>query len=489
MRILAVDYNGLFARHALVNNAADIGKATAGVLAAVATHRQNFDRVALCVDSGKSWRAGIWQGYKANREDHGEVYREQLRSTLERLAKDGCSVFRAPEMQGGGFAEADDVIGSLCAWARGAGHEVMILSADKDMFQLVREGVGIISLTSGSVYTTPEQIKAKIGVEPERIPDLLALMGDTSDNYKLCEGIGPKTAVALLETCGHALAVCKPEHWDRLHEKDYLGAALGQKFRAAVTPQRIEAALNVATIITDLAMDFSALDEEPEYLPVVDDSNAPSTAIATQKAPPALVQSAAQPAAIAPRPAQEVSLPYWAQPTYLGALWEVAKAFTNARCFPSFVNPEQVMVVGMMAHEDGIGLATAMQHAYPVHGRICWSATYLLMRARASGEVEVFDPLLSTDKECVIRCKRRGSTIKEVAFKIDEAKRAKLIKADGNWEKWPVEMLLARCIARALRQEFRDLIGGRYVPEEMSDEIPEEMILRGARETRAALAA
>lgn len=494
MRILAVDYNGLFARHALVNNAADLGKATAGVLAAVATHRQNFDRVALCVDSGKSWRAGIWQGYKANREDHGEVYREQLRSTLERLAKDGCSVFRAPEMEGGGFAEADDVIGTLCAWARGAGHEVMILSADKDMFQLVRDGVGIISLTSGSVYTTPEQIKNKIGVEPERIPDLLALMGDTSDNYKLCEGIGPKTAVALLETCGHALAVCKPEHWDRLHEKDYLGAALGQKFRAAVTPQRIEAALNVATIVTDLAMDFSALNEEPEYLPVVDDSNAPSTAIATQKAPPALVQSAPQPAAIAPRPAQEVSLPYWAQPNYLGALWDVSKAFTTAGCFPNVGRPEQVMVVGMMAHEDGIGMATAMQHAYFVHGRLAWSATYLLMRARQSGEVERFQVTKIDDKGCAIEVKRRGQPMRLVTWEWVEAERAGLTKASrngepSNWVKWPKEMNLARCIARALRQEFRDLIGGRYVPEEMSEELPEDQILASARETRAALAA
>lgn len=489
MRILAVDYNGLFAQRALVNNAADLGKATAGVLAAVATHRQNFDRVALCVDSGKSWRASIWQGYKAHREDHGEVYREQLRSTLERLAKDGCSVFRAPEMQGGGFAEADDVIGTLCAWARNAGHEVMILSADKDMFQLVRKGVGIISLASGSVYATPEQVKDKMGVAPERIPDLLALMGDTSDNYKLCEGIGPKTAVALLETCGHALAVCKPEHWDRLHEKDYLGAALGQKFRAAVTPQRIEAALNVATIITDLAMDFSALDEEPEYLPVVDDSNAPSTAIATQKAPPALVQSAAQPAAIAPRPAQEVSLPYWAQPNYLSALWDVSKAFTTAGCFPNVGRPEQVMVVGMLAHEDGIGIATAMQHAYFVHGRLAWSATYLLMRARASGLVEQFRVVKSDAKECVVRVKRKGDEAKDVRFGVEEAARAQLMKDGGNWQKWPQEMCLARCIARALRENFRSECGGRYIPEEMSEELPEDQILASARETRAALAA
>lgn len=489
MRILAVDYNGLFARHALVNNAIDMGKATEGVLAAIATHRQNFDRVALCVDSGKSWRTSVWPSYKANREDRGEFYRQQLRETLARLAKDGCSVFKAPEIEGG-YAEADDVIGSLCAWARGAEHEVMILSADKDMFQLVREGVGVISLASGSVYATPEAVQAKMGVPPERVPDLLALMGDTSDNYKLCEGIGPKSAALLIETCGHALAVCKPEHWDRLHEKEYLGKAQGEKFRATVTPQKIEDALRVATIRTDLLMEFGEMEKAPEYLPVVDDSNAPSTAIAIPKEAPAMVAaSAPQATAIAPRPAQEISLPYWAQPNYLGALWDVSKAFTTAGCFPNVGRPEQVMVVGMLAHEDGIGIATAMQHAYFVNGRLAWSATYLLMRARASGLVEMFRVIKSDAKECVIRVKRKGDEAKDVRFGVEEAARAQLMKDGGNWQKWPQEMCLARCIARALRENFRSECGGRYIPEEMSEELPEDQILASAREARAALGA
>ena len=56
----------------------------------------------------------------------------------------------------------------------------------------------------------------------------------------------------------------------------------------------------------------------------------------------------------------------------------------------------------------------------------------------------------------------------------------------SNWTKWPKEMNLSRCIARALRQEFRDFIGGRYIPEEMSEELPEDQI-GSARETCAAL--
>lgn len=470
MRILAVDYNGLFARHALVNNAADLGKATAGVLAAVATHRQNFDRVALCVDSGKSWRAGIWQGYKANREDHGEVYREQLRSTLERLAKDGCSVFRAPEMEGGGFAEADDVIGTLCAWARGAGHEVMILSADKDMFQLVREGVGIISLTSGSVYTTSEQIKNKIGVEPERIPDLLALMGDTSDNYKLCEGIGPKTAVALLETCGHALAVCKPEHWDRLHEKDYLGAALGQKFRAAVTPQKIQAALNVATIITDLAMDFSALDAAPVFEQIAE-------VAAPEVAPPAERFQAAKPkekpvVSLVKTEAQVIDRyrlnPYALEPRNEKTAWELACTLFESRLYPNYANPQAILVVVLEGRTLGLPAATALKNAYIVSGRVGWSARLLRGLCLKHAQVcEYFDITESTMQRATARVKRVGRPELIIATTVEEASKRGLVRQGSKWAQDPLSMCVADVERRGARLVFPDIVAGLWTPEEL----------------------
>jgi len=105
-----------------------------------------------------------------------------------------------------------------------------------------------------------------------------------------------------------------------------------------------------------------------------------------------------------------------------------------------------------------------------------------------SGRAEVFDVVTSTDRECVIKCKRRGRAECVVKFTVDDAERAGLIKPGSNWKKWPIEMLLARCMTRALRQVWRDKVGGRYTPEELEVELPEEAIVSAAREARRALA-
>lgn len=104
-----------------------------------------------------------------------------------------------------------------------------------------------------------------------------------------------------------------------------------------------------------------------------------------------------------------------------------------------------------------------------------------------SGRAEVFDVVTSTDRECVIKCKRRGRAECVVKFTVDDAERAGLIKPGSNWKKWPIEMLLARCMTRALRQVWRDKVGGRYVPEEMDSPISDDEILSNAREVRRAL--
>ena len=495
MRILAIDYNSLFARNWHASGGAERGEAYQRTVAWVQQAREGYDRVALCCDSGqKSFRVSLWPEYKANRPQVDEMYREQLRRTLERLRRDACSVFVAPDLPAyGGHAEGDDVIGALCAWATGAGHEVTIASGDKDVLQLARAAdeaqpaIVCLSLNSGKVLTA-EDVAKIYGVAPHLLPELFALCGDTSDNYKPIPGVGDKKAAELLRAAGgSAVALTDPEVLGKIHE--VVGDALARKIREiSDLRDRLIRAKRVATILDALPLDFAALEAEPMY------ENPPENEAPQEAQPVAIQRAAERPQALtapqAPSDPQPVAmLPYWAQPSYLGRLWEVAKAFTAARCFPNIGAPEQVMVVGMMAHEDGIGLATAMQHAYFVHGRLCWSATYLLMRARASGLVEQFRVIKSTAEDCVIRVRRKGEEAADVRFAAAEAEQADLVKAGGNWKKWPQEMCLARCIARACRTHFRSECGGRYIPEEMSEELPEDQILASARETRAALGA
>ena len=496
MRILAIDYNGLFARNWHASGGPERNEAYQRTVAWVQQAREGYDRVALCCDSGhKSFRVALWGEYKANRPQVDEMYREQLRRTLERLRRDACSVFVAPHLPDfGGHAEGDDVIGALCSWATKAGHEVTIASGDKDVLQLARAAdeaqpaIVCLSLNSGKVATA-EDVAKSYGVAPHLLPELFALCGDKSDNYKPIPGVGEAKAAELLRAAGgSAVALTAPEVLGKIHE--VVGDALAKKIREIPDLRdRLIRAKRVATILDTLPpLDFAALEAEPMY------ETPPENEAPKEAQPVALQRAAERPQALtvpqAPSTPQPVALlPYWAQPTYLGALWDVAKAFTAARCFPNIGAPEQVMVVGMMAHEDGIGLATAMQHAYFVHGRLCWSATYLLMRARASGLVEQFKVIKSTPEECIIRVRRKGEEADDVRFAASEAKQADLVKDGGNWKKWPQEMCLARCIARACRTHFRSECGGRYIPEEMSEELPEDQILASAREVRAALGA
>ncbi len=472
LRILAVDYNGLFARHALVNGGIDLGKATSGVVAAITTHRQNFDRVALCVDSGKSWRASIWPSYKANREDRGEVYREQLRATLDRLARDGVCVFKAPQIEGG-FAEADDLIGSLCEWAKGR-HEVAILSADKDLFQLIAPGVSYISLMSGSVYSTAEEVAAKMGVVPDRLPDLLALMGDSSDNYKLVEGIGPKTAAALLETCGHALAVFKPEHWDRLESPEYLGQKLGQRFKAAVTAERLQAALTVATVLRDVPADFDRLLAEPVFEPLTE-VRAPEVApLAERFTEPQRTEKVEKPKQTAIVRAEPVAVdryrlnPFALEPRNPKDAWDAAVSLFESRLYPQYPNPQAILAVVMEGRTLGLPGPTALKNAYIVSGRVGWSARLLRGLCLKHAQIcEYFDIAESTPERATAKVKRIGRPELIVQTTLAEAQKRGLVRGGSKWAQDPLSMCVADVERRGARLVFPDIVAGLWTPEEL----------------------
>ncbi len=506
MRVLAVDISGVFSQFWEVDNGRgrDFDKPRVSTVAAIRRFREGHDRVAICCDSGRSFRTQIWESYKANRTDRGEAYRAQLAQTIEALSQDGCSVFKAPKYSGDLYAEADDVIGSLCQWAYESGHSVTILSSDKDLLQLVNSQVCVLRpLDKEHKLYDEAAVLEKFGLPPCKIPDYLALAGDVSDNFKPYPGIGDTRAVALVSKYGHALGM-----FDGAVVMAELVQLLGQKLAesfVAAGPEPARKALQVATIVRDLPLDFERLTGEPvRTAPEEEQQTMNETTAEPQRVEPAVSETALQHAApqtpSKAEAAQSVErsvahhvaasfpgCPYWMQEGFISNLWRVASAFFQAGLFPNFANAQQIMTVGMMAFEDGIGIATALQHAYPVYGRLCWSATYLLMRAESSGTVEVFDVVTSTDKECVIRCRRKGRAEKIVKFAFDEAVRAGLVKAGGNWTKWPVEMLLARCIARALRQEWRDKVGGRYVPEELEAPLAEDDVLTNARDVRRAL--
>ncbi|MCL6649558.1 MAG: DNA polymerase I, partial [Chloroflexi bacterium] len=152
-----------------------------------------FDRAA------PTFRHLEYAAYKANRLP-GDP---DLRAQFPRV-KELVSAFGIPIYEVDGY-EADDLIGTLSKQARERGIPVIIVTGDQDTFQLVDEGVSVLTSRKGftdTVLYDVAAIRERFGVEPWQIPDLKALTGDSSDNIKGVPGIGEKTAARLLQRYG-----------------------------------------------------------------------------------------------------------------------------------------------------------------------------------------------------------------------------------------------------------------------------------------------
>jgi len=148
----------------------------------------------------RTFRAQMYPAYKATRKDPPEELVVQMDFFPKIVEAMGWPVITVPGV------EADDVIATLVEQARAKDWEVVIYSADKDIMQMVGEGVSMIDALHQKTYTREEVIK-KMGVPPEKIPDFLALVGDTSDNIPGLHGVGDKTAASLLEQYGTLAAL------------------------------------------------------------------------------------------------------------------------------------------------------------------------------------------------------------------------------------------------------------------------------------------
>ena len=158
---------------------------------------ENPDYLVCAFDSKeKTFRHKIYKDYKANRPEMPIELQEQIPHLWELLEAMNISVLKKP-----GF-EADDIIGTITESASGEEIESYIVSGDKDFMQLINEKVFLYTPgkrnTSPIIYDTNGVID-KWGVPPEKIIDLLALMGDSSDNVPGVAGVGVKTAVKLLK--------------------------------------------------------------------------------------------------------------------------------------------------------------------------------------------------------------------------------------------------------------------------------------------------
>jgi len=189
--------------------------------------------------AGPTFRDAIVSDYKATRTAMPDDLVEQLNWVHEACEAMGVPIITAP-----GY-EADDVIGTLAKRAAAEGFEVAIVSIDKDFFQMVHDGIRVYDPREDGAWFDTHGVVEKFGVKPSQVVDVLALVGDTSDNVAGVPGIGKKGAVDLITQFGSL---------DALLERT---AELKPKQRDALVTHRADAlqSRELVTIRTDVPVD------------------------------------------------------------------------------------------------------------------------------------------------------------------------------------------------------------------------------------------
>ena len=205
------------------------------------TDKEKPTYIGVAFDEGKTFRHEAFPPYKAQREATPEDIKLAVPFIKEILEAMHIPVLVAP-----GF-EADDVIGTLAIQAGEAGIETYMLTPDKDYGQLIRENVYMYRPRHGGGYDIigQKEIEDKYGIaSAHQVIDLLALMGDSADNYPGCPGVGEKTAVKLINEFGS----CE----NLIENSNQLKGKMREKVEGAVDDIKISKFL--ATIRTDVPM-------------------------------------------------------------------------------------------------------------------------------------------------------------------------------------------------------------------------------------------
>lgn len=200
--------------------------------------------IAVAFDVGKTFRNDAFPEYKAQREATPEDIR-----TAVPIIKQLMNAMRIACLEADGY-EADDIIGTLALKAGAQGIETYMLTPDKDYGQLVRENVYIYRPRYGGGYEKLDEkaVCEKYGItSPLQVIDILALMGDSADNFPGCPGVGPKTATQLIKQFGSV-----EEMLSRTQE---IKGKLREKVEAAVDDIKMSKFL--ATIKTDVPIELN----------------------------------------------------------------------------------------------------------------------------------------------------------------------------------------------------------------------------------------
>lgn len=481
----------------------DPNKASQNIVARIRALATGHPRAAICCDAGKSFRHDLSPAYKANRPEADAPLQHQIALAREALAADGFPVWSVK-----GF-EADDLIASATAQAlaSSADAHVLIVSADKDLLQLVGPRVTAISVKDGS-RVDPDAVAAKFGVRPEQMRDYLVLVGDASDNVQGVAGVGPKRAAELLakfrtldwiydglDAVGPAAMGLTPAIAKALREfKPSLDQTRALISLRADVPLPIDEWLTERTPKVVPMLDFA---EEPEdepadapLAPVPPPSRPVVVPQAAQEAPPAAeAPESTPPTAASPGTALAVREPDLVMPA--PAEWErqldprsmrdarlLAKDMYDSRMFAAYGTPQAVLSTVMVGRELGLPAMASLRSVHIIEGKHSLSASLMVALVLKSGLAEYFEPISFSETEATYETKRKGARNPVRLTHTFEMGRKAWPKAKADWQErfeasgWgrnPTDMVVARAQSRLARMVYPDLLAGLYTPEELAE--------------------
>jgi len=207
--------------------------------------------LAMVFDVGRvTFRTELYPAYKANRAEMPDDLRQQIGPI-----RDLVRAFNIPVVELQGF-EADDLIGTLAARWEATGGNVVVVTGDKDLMQIVTDQTTLLD-TMKNVTSAIPQVHERFGVGPDGVIDILGLAGDTSDNIPGVPGIGEKTAIKLIQQFGSMDSL--------LERAAEVPGKVGEKLREFAEQARLSRVL--ATIIKDVPYDLhpdQLLAQEPD---------------------------------------------------------------------------------------------------------------------------------------------------------------------------------------------------------------------------------
>jgi len=469
-KLILIDLSGLFWANWHATADQELSEAFERTVRRVHSLREGYEHCAVCCDAPPYDRKKLSPDYKAHRDAPPPQAVEQLTRVKERLVADGLLLWAS---QG---HEADDVVATAVARAVADELAVTVASSDKDLYCLIDDErhVAILNLATGAFVQEAGAVE-KFGVAPVLMPELLALMGDSSDNVPGVPGVGIKTAASLLKLHG-------PTVEDVIARAEEIKQ---EKLRNAVlnSVDSIRLSRRLVGLNADVPLKWDELYEERKPAPIApahewedaefEEINEEKPVAEAAKSEPksepgrpkVLTASAPMSTALAVVPGEYSRA---LEPTSAREAYVMAKTLYNSRMYQRFPSADAIFAVICRGREMGYGALTSLDVFHNYENRPLMHAHLIVARAKKDPDCEYFQFLGGDHTYAEYETKAKSNPKPtRLRYTIDQARDAGLLRPGSNWTKRPDEMLRKTCGVQLTRIEYPSAALGLYCPEEM----------------------